>query len=88
MAPRIHITAIHEKWRFVCPRSRDLPDRNHTNWFPLNGVFRCRSCERSRESHPEIDPDYDRLWDLREERWVPREEIDLDVTRAARARGD
>lgn len=80
----VRISTVAEKWRFVCPRSADTDARTHTNWFPLNGIIRCRSCERERNTGEDIDPDYDRLWDQREKRWVDREEIEL-ATREERA---
>lgn len=75
--PHHKIETVTQKWRFVCPRSAEHPSRQHTNWFPLNGIIRCRSCEDERAAGEDVDPDYDELWDQREERFVPREEIEL-----------
>lgn len=85
----VRITTVTEKWRFVCPRSAVLDARQHTNWFPLNGVIRCRSCERERNAGAvDVDPDYDRLWDQLEKRWVERDEIELQTRGHRRGSAD
>lgn len=81
MPDEIHITATHEKWRFRClaPERYGAMD-GHTNWFPIDGVFRCAQCAEEARTNPEVDPEYDQLFDKRSEQLVSREAIDLDVS--------
>lgn len=70
-ADEVHvITSRVEKWRFKCPM------KHHTDWRLWNGVFSCRSCQQLRASgERDVEPVFDQLWDDKEERLVPREQI-------------
>lgn len=70
--PRITIRSPHEKWRLVC-------DEGHTNWFPIDGHFRCQQCARLRLHDPEVDAEKWTLWDKKEERHVTREQVELKI---------
>ena len=84
----IVITSDAEKWRLVC-RADELhgADEAHTNWFPIDGKFRCWSCAQARQAHPEIDPEYDQLRDRRTGRLVSRDDIVLAIERGKSATG-
>lgn len=68
------ITSQHEKWRFWCD-----PDRQHTNWFPIDGKFRCAECAKQRNTNPSVDPEVEQLYDQVTETYVSREQIKLDI---------
>lgn len=71
----ITVASQAEKWRFTCPRG-------HCNWFPIDGHFRCRACAQQRNAgEHDVDPEVDRLWDQRDERWIDRDEIELAIER-------
>jgi hypothetical protein len=74
------ITADHQKWRYRClaPDRYDI-DEGHSNWFPINGVFRCWSCAEQARTNPEVDPEYALLRDTRTGELVARQDIILDV---------
>lgn len=77
------ITSTVEKWRYVCPTSRE-----HTNWFPINGHFRCKGCADLRSAGAsDVDPEHDHLRDQTTGELIPRDEITLaiDQNRPARA---
>lgn len=74
------ITADHQKWRYRClADDRYGLDEGHSNWFPINGVFRCWSCAQQARTNPEIDPEYAALRDTRTGELVKRHEIILDT---------
>lgn len=75
---RVTIDSAVEKWRYRClaPDRYDLPE-GHTNWFPIDGVFRCRSCAEQARTDPAVDPEYAHLRDMRTGELVAREEIRL-----------
>jgi hypothetical protein len=64
------------KWRYRCPQE-------HTNWYPIDGKFRCRTCASDRDR----DPEYRALVDTKTDERVPREEIELDVHRGGQVHG-
>lgn len=88
MPEAIHITAIHEKWRFEClATERYGAEQGHTNWFPIDGVFRCHGCAELARNDPSIDPEYSRLRDKKTGSVIGRENIVLDVSHGATAKG-
>lgn len=69
------ITRPVEKWRYVCPTPRE-----HTNWFPINGHFRCKGCAELRNAGAsEVEPEHDHVRDQRTGELIPREEITLAI---------
>lgn len=75
---RVTIDSAVEKWRYRCL----APDRyglaeGHTNWFPIDGVFRCRSCAEQARTDPAVDPEYAFLRDTRTGELVARDDIRL-----------
>lgn len=63
MGSRPHrITTLVEKWRFECPRGSE-PGDGHTNWFPIDGVFRCKGCAELRNAGEDVEPETARLRD-------------------------
>jgi len=59
---RIVTTDPSQKWEWACPH----PDR-HRTFRVTNGKFECRSCCKT----------YNCLYNLKEEKKVPREQIEL-----------
>lgn len=86
MGSRHCITTLVEKWRFECPRGERAGD-GHTNWFPIDGVFRCKGCAELRNAGEDVEPETAKLRDKKTGRLVEREEIELDVQRGRRATG-
>lgn len=86
MPERIHITSTAEKWRLECPNGEI--GEGHTNWFPIDGVFRCHGCAEQARHDPSICPEYDVLRDKKTGELVERDKVVLDVQRKARAAGD
>lgn len=69
------VTAPHEKWRYCCPTRRE-----HTNWFPINGHFRCKGCAELRAAgNASVEPEFDALRDKQTGGLVPREELTLAI---------
>lgn len=52
----IRISSTVQKWRYRCPEG-------HTNWFPIDGKFRCRSCAKNRNAGADVDPEFEHLHD-------------------------
>lgn len=77
------IESLAAKWRFVCPRSFEQPHDGHTNWHPIDGKFRCRTCADRRG----VDPEYTELIDTKTGERVVREAIVLDVERGGQVHG-
>lgn len=75
----IQIETIAQKWRFECPNG-DVGE-GHTNWFPIDGVFRCHGCSDLRVHDPTIEPEYEFLRDKKTGRLVSREELELKIER-------
>ena len=76
------ITSHPEKWRYGCPTPRE-----HTNWFPINGHFRCHGCAELRAAGEDsIEPEFDELRDKKTGELIPRSEISLAVDDKPRAR--
>jgi hypothetical protein len=88
MSPTITIGSPAEKWRLRCLADEryDLAE-GHTTWFPIDGVFRCRSCAEQARTDPDVDPQYDVLKDTRSEQYVARRDVVLAVERQPRATG-
>lgn len=74
------ITRQREKWRFECLVTDELGD-GHTNWFPINGHFRCRGCSDLRANGVAVEPEYDQLRDKVTGDLVSRGEIVLEIQR-------
>ncbi|MFB6299102.1 MAG: hypothetical protein ABEH65_02460, partial [Halobacteriales archaeon] len=72
MSEQYRISTIPKKWRFVCPKG-------HSNWFPIDGVFRCQTCAEQARLDPEIEPEFEQLKDQETGERVDREQIVLDV---------
>jgi len=86
MSEEMHVvTSTHEKWRYECPNGE--PGEGHTNWFPINGVFRCKGCSELRKKNPDIDPEYEELRDKKTGEIIPREQITLDIDRPKASSG-
>lgn len=80
MPDTIRITAAHEKWRFECLATDRYGAREgHTNWFPIDGKFRCIGCSEAARNDPEINPEYERLRDKKTGEIVERDEIELAI---------
>ena len=81
----IRITSIAEKWRLECPNGEI--GEGHTNWFPIDGVFRCEGCVEQRRTDPTVDPQYTHLRDKKTGELVAREDIVLAIDRQPSATG-
>lgn len=78
--PPHRITRQREKWRYECLIS-DTVGESHTNWFPINGHFRCRSCADLRATgHEGVEPEYHQLRDKSTGELVSRGEIVLEIS--------
>lgn len=67
-----------QKWRLVCPYSKDRAASHH-DWRLWNGTFECRTCKSKRDAGElDVDPRYKRLWDMKDERWVTRDQLEVD----------
>jgi len=62
MPRRIDTTRRQQKWRYACPARQ-----RHRDWRVVDGLFECRSCGET----------YRRLWDLQEETYVAREDVEV-----------
>lgn len=81
------ITRYREKWRFECLISSTVGD-SHTNWFPINGHFRCRTCADLRAAgHRDVSPEYNQLRDKTTGELVGRGEIMLDIQQGPAVEG-
>lgn len=80
MPPAITIGSSAEKWRLRClADERYGLEEGHSTWFPIDGVFRCRSCAEQARTDPAIDPEYEVLSDTREGGYVTRHDVVLAV---------
>lgn len=80
VSEQIHVIRTKaQKWRFVCPNSKDDPDPHH-DWRLWDGYFRCETCHLQLQNgeEPDTDPFFDELWDQSEEELVPRERIEIE----------
>lgn len=81
------ISSIVEKWRFECLYA-DCTGDSHTNWFPINGHFRCRTCAEFRNADPGVEAEYDKLRDKRTGELVQREDIILETRKGVARTSD
>lgn len=66
------IRTLAKKWRYACPEG-------HTNWYPINGHFRCRSCAKHAEAGADVDPEFHELHDKQTGAALDRDQIRLDT---------
>lgn len=88
MSGKLTIGSAAEKWRLRClADERYGLAEGHSNWFPIDGVFRCRSCAEQARTNPQVDPEYEVLKDTRTGGYVSRHEIVLAIERQPTATG-
>lgn len=68
----VTIRTARDKHRFRCP----TPYR-HADWRVWDGKFSCQSCRRLRDNGVDVETTYDRLWDVREARYVTRADLEI-----------
>lgn len=83
MPETLRISTIAEKWRLECPNG-DVGE-GHTNWFPIDGVFRCQGCAELARHDPERQTEYPSLRDKKTGRLVEREQVVLATGTRGRA---
>jgi hypothetical protein len=62
----IDLTDEVDRWRYVCPHG-------HRTWEPWNGHFWCQRCA----ARPNVDPEFEKLYDKRDDRDLHREDVRL-----------
>lgn len=76
MPAKLTIGSQAEKWRLRCLADEryDL-EEGHSNWFPIDGFFRCRTCAEQARTNPEVDPEYEALKDTRTGEYLTRPDV-------------
>lgn len=57
-----------DRWRYVCPAG-------HRTWEATNHHYWCSRCSSSHD--PRVDPEFEDLVDLKEDRVLARDEVEL-----------
>jgi len=83
MPTPITIASQAEKWRLRCLANERYPDvdEGHANWFPIDGIFRCKTCAKQARTDPRVDPEYEVLMDTSTGEYLARHDVVLAVER-------